>query len=148
MNLTDWQNNGWLVEHRTSPGEIANLLSASDLDLDNSAVPGIDPEWQLIMAYTAALRLALAALAASGYRPSRESGHYRTIGSLALTIGAEKALVDKFDAFRKKRNLSQYETAGLVSEKEAGEMKELAQELKSRVTAWLKANHPELLPPI
>ncbi|MCE5272644.1 HEPN domain-containing protein [bacterium] len=146
MNLTDWLNNGWLVEHRTSSGEIADLLSAADLDLNNSAVPGVDPEWQLIMAYTAALRLAMAALAASGFRPSRESGHYRTIGSLALTIGAEKALVDKFDAFRKKRNISQYDSAGLVSEKEAEEMKALALELKSRVTEWLKTNHPEMLP--
>ena len=145
MNLTDWLNNGWLVEHQTSSGEISDLISAAGMDLNNASVPGVDSEWQFIMAYTAAMRLALATLAACGYRPSRESGHYRTIGSLALTIGAEKKLVDKFDAFRKKRNLSQYETAGLVSEKEVEEMKALALELKSRVIVWLKTNHPELL---
>lgn len=116
MSLKDWLNSGWLIEHKTSPGEIADFISLAERDLKNSGVPGLDPEWQLNMAYNAALHLAAAALAAAGYRPSHESHHFRTISSLIQTIGANREMVDKFDAFRKKRNISQYDRAGIVSE--------------------------------
>ncbi len=33
MSLTDWLNNGWLVEHKTSPQEIADLFGVADRDL-------------------------------------------------------------------------------------------------------------------
>lgn len=29
MSLGDWKKNGWLVEHKTSPKEIADILAAS-----------------------------------------------------------------------------------------------------------------------
>lgn len=32
-SLTDWQENGWLREHRTSREEIADLLALADRDL-------------------------------------------------------------------------------------------------------------------
>jgi len=146
MTLKDWLNNGWLVEHKTSPQEINQFLSLAESDLKNSDVAGLDLDWQLKIAYSAALCLANAALAASGFRATHDNSHHRIIGSLAHTIGAEKRLVDTFDAFRKKRNISQYETAGMVSDTEAREMKALARELERRVTACLKTNHPELLP--
>lgn len=145
MSLQDWLNNGWLVEHQAAPGEITALLASADKDLNNAAVTEVDPEWRLIMAYNAALRLATAALSAAGYRPTRESGHYRTIGSLALTVGIDQSLVNTLDAFRKKRNISQYDAAGLVSEKEAEEMKGLALDLKAEVISWLEKNYPELV---
>lgn len=68
------------------------------------------------------------------------------IASLAQTIGADRELVDKFDAFRKKRNISQYDRAGQVTEKEVKEMKKLALVLKQKVTTWLKITYPTLLP--
>lgn len=43
-----------------------------------------------------------------------------------LTIGWPAAKVERFDRFRKKRNMIGYETAGVVSEQEAREMHELA----------------------
>jgi len=87
----------------------------------------------------------LRALAASGYRAGREAHHYRAIQSLAFTIGASTDLVDQLDSFRKKRNVSDYERAGAVSEQEAREMLALAKTLRETVTAWLRNNHPELI---
>jgi len=83
---------------------------------------GLSEDWQLAIAYNAALQCATAALAACGYRSSREAHHYRVIQSLALTIGADAKLVSRLDAFRKKRNIGDYERSGLVSEKEAEEL--------------------------
>ncbi len=33
MSLQSWLQNGWLVQHTTSPEEISNLLAISDRDL-------------------------------------------------------------------------------------------------------------------
>ena len=122
MSLEDWSKNGWLVEHKTSPAEISDLLAIADRDLTDCRAQGLSAEWKLNIAYNAALQAATAALAACGYRAPREAHHYRVIQSLALTIGAESSLVRKFDAFRKKRNIGGYERVGMVSDQEATEM--------------------------
>ena len=54
-------------------------------------------------------------------------------------------MIDQIEAFRKKRNLGNYERAGVVSDKEAEEMFQLAQRLRDDVAAWLRAQHPKLL---
>ena len=74
----------------------------------------IDDGWFAI-AYNAALQAAPAALAAAGYRASRDNHHYRVIQSLELTIGKESKFIRSFDAFRKKRIVSNYEIGGGIS---------------------------------
>jgi len=93
MSLEDWLKNGWLVEHKTSPLEIAELLAIVNRDLSDCQVKGLDPDWKLNIAYNAALQAATAALATSGYRASREAHHYRVIQTLVLTIGTDDKLV-------------------------------------------------------
>lgn len=98
------------------------------------------------IAYNAALQASTAALAAAGYRASRDSHHFRVIESLALTIGADADLVATFDAYRKKRNISGYERVGMVSDADADGMRKLALELRDLVMRWLREHHPRLLP--
>jgi hypothetical protein len=145
MSLRDWLKNGWLVEHKTSPREIADLLAVADRDLHDCRADGLGPDWRLNIAYNAALQCATAALAACGYRPVREAHHYRAIQSLAHSIGADKTLIAQFDAFRKKRNISGYERMGMISDKDADEMFSLAKALRKDVEAWLRAKHPGLM---
>jgi hypothetical protein len=145
MSLRDWARNGWLSEHATSLQEIADLLYVADRDLESCRAVGLTPDWQLGIAYNAALQLATAALAACGYRASREAHHYRIIQSLTLTINLNRTLVLQLDQFRKKRNISSYERAGMVSDLEAKEMIELAEQLRKKVKQWLRENHPQLL---
>lgn len=144
MSLRDWARSGWLMEHRTSPQEIADLFGAADRDLHDCSLKGLSEDRRLAIAYGAALACAMAALAACGYRAPREAHHYRVIQSLAFTIGADVKLVARFDAFRKKRNIGDYERAGLVSETEAREMVALALALRKRVQDWLGEHHPHL----
>jgi hypothetical protein len=145
MSLTDWLKNGWLVDHETRHQEIADLLGVVRRDLENSRVAGLSPDWQLAIAYNAALQVATAALAAAGYRCSREAHHYRIIQSLEMTIGLDRKRVAELEAFRKKRNISDYERAGGTSQQEAAEMIALAEELEQRLRGWLESNHPDLL---
>ena len=144
MRLLDWQRNSWLVEHKSSREEIEALLAIVERDLANAKVAGLADDWRLSIGYNAALQAATVALAASGFRAAREQHHFRTIQSLALTIGWPAAQVERFDRFRKKRNMIGYETAGVVSEQEAREMHELAVGLRDDVLAWLRKQHPKL----
>lgn len=145
MSLQEWLRNGWVTEHRTSAQEITDLLLVADRDLADCRVAGLSADWRLNIAYNAALQVATAALAASGYRAVREQHHYRVIQSLALTIGIDAALVDQLDQFRKKRNIGGYERAGLVSDQEAQEMIALAVRLRYMVEDWLRQHYPALI---
>jgi len=88
---------GWLVEHETNPVEIGDLVAIAERDMRSCGVEGLDTDNIFFLAYNAALQVATAALAASGYRASRDSHHYRVIHSLELTMGIESAQVDLFD---------------------------------------------------
>jgi hypothetical protein len=145
MSLADWLKNSWLVEHESSVEEIAALLAIVERDLANATLAGLSEDWKLSIAYNAGLQAATVALAATGYRAVREQHHYRTIQSLALTIGWSVAQIARFDRFRKKRNIGGYESAGVVSGSEAREMHELATGLRDDVVAWLRKHHPRLL---
>ena len=145
MSLQDWLKSRWLIEHRTSRQEISELLSMADRDLAQCQTANLSPDWQLNIAYNAALQAATAALAAAGYRAAKEAHHYRVIQSLAHTIKADARLIAQLDKFRKKRNIGSYERAGAVSEQEVKEMFALATNLRDEVEKWLRSNHPELL---
>ena len=146
VSLRDWLRNSWLTEHATSPEETTALLALVERDLANAQIAALSADWKLNIACNAALQAATASLAASGFRAAREQYHYRTIQSLALTIGWPAERVSQFDRYRKKRNIGGYETAGLVSEQEADEMQRLAAGLRDEVLVWLRNNHPSLLP--
>jgi uncharacterized protein (UPF0332 family) len=144
MTLQEWQINGWLLPHKTSRQEIADLLALSDRDLKDCLAPGLSADWRLNIAYNAALQSATAALAAAGYKANRDSHHFRIIQSLAFTIGYSLSMVTQFDHFRKKRNSGGYERAGVVSDQEANEMYNFAKQLRQDIENWLCKEHPHL----
>lgn len=145
MSLQNWLQNSWLVRHKPSAQEIRELLRIADRDIAASQVKDLPPDWRLAIAYNAALQAAIAVLAAEGYRAARDNHHYRVIQALEFTIARDRKLVDTFDGFRKKRNISNYEAAGSVAETEADEMLRLAKSLRAEVEKWIRTHHPELL---
>ncbi len=145
MSLEDWLNEGRLKTHKTSRQEITDLLRAADRDLADSQVQGLSSDRRFATAYSAALLVATLALAASGYRAQREGHHYWSIQSLAFTMELDAKTIDLLNAFRRKRNIADYERVGMVSEQEIKKMVALAKELRTMVVEWLKKNHPELL---
>jgi HEPN domain-containing protein len=144
MSLEDWLKDKLIVKHRPSPGEIAELLHICDRDLEEVAIIGLSPDWRLSIAHNAALQAARVALAAVGYRARKEGQHYLVLQSLAFTIEADPATIRQLDKFREKRNISDYERAGLVTEQEAKEMIALAKQLRRDVEQWLRTHHPGL----
>jgi len=51
------------------------------------------------------------------------------------------------DNCRKKRNVSEYDAVGTISEKEAADLLRTVQELKVEVQKWLEKTHPRLCEP-
>ena len=102
-------------------------------------------DWRFAIAYNAALQAATAALAAAGYRASRENHHYRVIQALELTLGKDAKFIRAFDAFRKKRNVSSYDIGGGVPHREVQESIGIAQSLQQDVEQWIRTNHGSLL---
>jgi hypothetical protein len=114
-------------------------------DLKDSQAKDVSDDWRFAIAYNAALQAATAALAAAGYRASRENHHYRVIQSLELTLGKDAKFIRAFDAFRKKRNVSSYDIGGGISHREVEEMIGIAQSLQQDVEQWIRTNHSSLL---
>lgn len=145
MSLEDWLNEGRLKTHKTSQKEINQLFTVFERDISDTQAEALSADRRFATAYNAALMAARAALAASGYRTSGEGNHYWTIQSLAFTLQLDAKTIRKFNKLRQKRNISDYEMIGMVSEQEVTEMIALAQDLRSMVEEWLKKNHPELI---
>lgn len=145
MSLKQWEANGWLRKHETSPDEINNLLMIVDRDLKDAS-EGISADWRFGIAYNAALKLCTVLLYAEGYKAERTLQHYRTIQALPLILGQEKANdANYLDACRSKRNIVEYDYVGGATDDDADELIEYGKELRDDVMAWLKKAHPGLL---
>jgi len=146
MTLKQWADNGWLRPHQTSPQEIADLLAVVQRDLAD-AEADISADWRFGIAYNAALKLCTILLYASGYRPEKTLQHYRTLSALPLILGAErKDDADYLETCRTKRNMAEYEMAGVATPQDAAELAGFARQLRQDVTAWLRHTHPGLFP--
>ena len=129
MSLKQWESNGWLREHETSPDEINNLLMIVDRDLKDAS-EGISADWRFGIAYNAALKLCTILLYAEGYKAERTLQHYRTIQALPLILGQEKANdANYLDACRSKRNIVEYDYVGGATDDDADELIEYGKEL-------------------
>jgi uncharacterized protein (UPF0332 family) len=144
MSLENWLNDKLIVRHRPSAGEVAELLHICDRDPEKAEIIELGPDWRLSIAHNAAVQAAKAALAAVGYRARKEGQHYLVLQSLAFTIKTDPATIKQLDKFREKRNISDYERAGLVTEQEAEEMIALGKQLRDDVEQWLRVHYPGL----
>jgi len=146
MSLELWRQNGWLREYKTSGDEVASILGLVDRDLADAAREEVSTDWRFNIAYNATLQLATVVLHASGYRTGRgESKHYRVIQALPLVMGERFSSIAAYlDNCRRKRNVSEYDAVGTISQKEVADLQQTVEELKVEVEMWLKENYPEL----
>jgi|SRR5882724_9803858 len=148
MSLPDWLKNGWLKVHRPTAQEVADLLTLAERDLRNAKAKGLDDDWRFSIAYNAALQAGTAALIASGYNvPKGDSHHFRVIGSLAFTLKLDEELIDRLDRYRKRRSMTLYDVAGVITAAEAKDMQAVAREIVEQVRIWLVQTYPTLAKP-
>lgn len=133
--------------HKTSPREVADLLRVVDRDLADAGIDQLSADRRFATAYNAALQLATIALVAAGYRTAGSGHHWITIQALPEIMGARlQARADYLNTCRSKRNLTDYDRAGEVSDREVRGIIAETRAFRADVLAWLKKNHPRLAP--
>jgi hypothetical protein len=128
-----------------SKSELDDLRSIVERSLADSKAPGLSADARFVMAYDAARTLSLMVVRAAGYRPGFQGGHhYNTFLALEAADPSFKAISTYFDGCRIKRNQSEYDFAGGVSEAEAKGLLAAAEQFALDAEAWIKARHPSL----
>lgn len=126
---------------------MADLLQVVDRDLADASITRLSTDRRFATAYNAALQLATIALHAAGYRAAGSGHHWVTLSVLPEIMGPEaKDRADHLDHCRSKRNVTDYDRAGEISQREAAEISAEARAFRKDLLAWLKRNHPGLLP--
>ena len=146
MNLKELLNQDKLEHHKTSKGEITNLLELIKRDIKDAKVKGLSSDRKFATAYNAVLQTATIFLHCKGYK-AKGAGHHFTVFQALKEIMGKKYydLIDYFDSCRAKRNITDYTYAGNVSEAEAKELVIEAEKFLKVLLSWLKNNYPELL---
>src|SRR2546421_12474849 len=111
--------NNNVTRSRSGKAELDRLRSIVARSLADVAVTGLSADSRFIMAYDAARTLSLMIVRASGYRPRAVGGHYNTFLALEAAEPGFAALSAYFDGCRLKRNASEYDFAGVVTDTEA-----------------------------
>ena len=145
MTLQKWETNSWIQKHSTSCDEINNLFQLVRRDIA-SAYENSNPDWIFNIVYNAALKLCTILLHSSGYKATRSTSHHYTIQSLTQIWGtSSQDTADYLDSCRNKRNISSYDYAGSISQKEANDLIEFVIQFQKKVIDWMNNNHPELM---
>jgi hypothetical protein len=146
MTLQNLLKIGRLKVHAHTPAETQRLLAAAERNVTDSRVTAVSDENRFDAAYKAIMQCALAAMMATGHRPSTsEPGHHQTlIQSLPLTLGVPNETWVLLDALRRKRNTTDY-SGEAVQPEMVDEATAQAAALLKTLRAWLKTHHPDLL---
>jgi hypothetical protein len=149
MSLEQWLQNAWLQRSEPTIAEIQQLFRVVDRSISDARAQGLSADGRFEHAYNAALQLCTIALRASGFRVPKGPGHHkRGIDSLRYTLGdAWSGTADHIERCSRQRGQAMYERVGVVSEEDADDLLTTAKQLRTGVVAWLKANHPTLIPP-
>jgi uncharacterized protein (UPF0332 family) len=146
MNLKNLLNQGRLKRHKTSKEEISNLLELIDRDIKDAKISGLSADRKFACAYNAALQLATIILYCQGYRSGGAGHHFTVFQAMKGIMGSSiYKLIDYFDSCRAKRNMTDYDYAGGISDLEARELIKEAEGFLEITLDWLKANYPNLL---
>jgi hypothetical protein len=128
-----------------SKAELDKLRSLVARSLKDVAATGLSTDMRFILAYDAARTLSLMIVRAAGYRPKTVGGHYNTFLALEAADPVFARLSAYFDGCRIKRNASEYDFAGGVSDTDADGLLNAVKQFAGDAEAWIKANHPTLI---
>jgi hypothetical protein len=135
-----------VTQQPSAKAELDSLRSIVARCFSDVTAKGLSADARFIMAYDAARTLSVMIVRAAGYRPRSVGGHYNTFLALeAADPPAFAALSAYFDGCRNKRNISEYDGAGGVTDTEAEELLKAAQKFAVDAEAWIKANYPALV---
>ena len=130
--------------HKTSVKEIEGLRQLVARDLADAAIEELSADRRFATAYNAVLQLSKMAIACAGYRVTSGSGHHqKAFEAVKTALGKpSEPLADYFETCRRKRNLIDYDASEVVTDTEAEELLEKAEEFQEMVEKWIVKHHP------
>ncbi len=146
MSLENLLRIGQLEEHETDANQVRKMLDSCSRCIADSREEAISPESRLDIAYRAIMQLAMVALWANGFRPSKsKTGHHQTmIQSLVHTVGLSNDQMLLLNSFRGRRNAIDY-TGEDVDEGSVETCIDASEQLMKHVCDWLVKNRPDLI---
>jgi hypothetical protein len=144
MSWTKLLANNTVTALPPTKAELDKLRALASRSLNDVAARGLSMDMQFILAHDAARTLSLMIVRAAGYRPKTVGGHYNTFLALEAADPAFAAQSAYFDGCRIKRNVSEYEFAGGVSDTDAEGLLGAVRTFSKEAEAWITANHPSL----
>jgi len=143
MSWQDLLNNRTVQRHQSSVNEINDLRELVNRDLKDAEIAALSADRRFATSYNAALQLSKMAIACEGYRISSGGAHHqKTFDAAKIALGrASEKSADYFELCRRKRNDIDYDSAEVVTEAEAEQLRERVKEFRALVETWIKTNH-------
>ena len=133
-------------KHSTSKEEIDNLLAVVSRDIQDASLQGLSADRRFATAYNAALQLCKLSIACAGYRVTSNAHHQKSFEIADLALGKSAYdFTSYFEYCRRKRNVLDYDKAGVVTEDESMELLEKVNEFENFVVDWLKNKQISLI---
>lgn len=146
MSFEKLVTQGNVQKHKTSKEEISDLYKLIKRDLKDATIEGLSEDRRFSIAYNAILQCGTVILHCLGYRTKGEAHHYTTFEFLREALGSKyEELIDYFNACRSKRNRTDYDAAGEISEGEVIELLKEAKKFYEFTKNWIFRNHPKYL---
>ena len=119
--IHEFLGKGLLKKQKTNFRAIQKLMTRAHRDLKTAkANLSIDEGIAYTIAYLAMLRAGRAVMLLRGFRPANGYQHKTVVEFMGYVLGKEfKAMVERFDKMRKKRNVFTYDVSISISKVEA-----------------------------
>ncbi len=148
MSLQKWLAEKRLRRHECTAQEIGDLFKLIDRDIADSSIQALSEDRRFVTSYNAVLQLATIILRVAGYRTAGTGHHWLTFQALPELMGEKlRVHADYFDWCRTKRNMADYDAAGVIGAADATELYQESIAFRGEVIHWLMHHAPGLLPP-
>lgn len=142
MSLQNMVAKKLLAHHVANVAQLQDFVKAARASVADASQPSIHPDSALTLGWLAIVRLAQAALYASGYKLTSAPGHHQTaVDSLQYTVGYDRTRCKLLQAVRKKRNSADYDL-GVVTDADVSACIGEAQALLAAVQSYLASKYP------
>ena len=143
--IDEYLSRGLLKKQESDFGAIKKLVLRARKDLKTAkANLEIDEGIAYTIAYLAMLRTGRALMLSKGLRPADGYQHKTVVEFVGHFLGNEfRAIVERFDAMRKKRNVFTYDVSISISKTEANNALETAVKFVDSIESVIKKENPQ-----
>ncbi|NOR77009.1 MAG: HEPN domain-containing protein [Methanophagales archaeon] len=139
MTLDELEREGYTKRLPADKKKVEDAFNLAKRDIKVAkSVFGEDVDWAFSIAYNAMLQAIRALMFSKGYRPYGRNQHISVVMFAELFFKKEDVIV--LDRMRRKRHATIYDTAGIISEKEAENAVERAEKLIREIERMLKGD--------